>query len=230
MQKQRFIAKGVLPIGVGMKRVLLCLLIAYLSGAALEDPRVKRANHIREHATITYTGDYVVASPMAVVKAALKKPLMMGALWTAYQYSPHYQTLPLEGPGTAHVIDPTGLVGDVWMVQEEGHRLVYLAEGTVDHWAVPVLNEGAAVFDVDLTATSGGTQVTVTVSMLPESRMARAVLWTLTPIVKARIKSRITHNFKDAARILKAIATTPDDVGGHLQGTMRREFEQTFQQ
>ena len=211
------------------KLSLLCLLILCLAGATSEDPLLERANGIRENATITYTGHYEVACPLPVVKAALKKPLMMGALWTAYRYSPAYEVSALDGPTAAHVKDPTGLVGDVWFVQDEGRRLVYLAEGTLDHWAVPVLNEGTTVFDVDLAPTGAGTQMTVTVSMLPESRIARAVLWTLTPIVKARIESRVSNNFRDAARILETIATTPDEVAQRLTGNMRREFEQAFQ-
>ena len=208
-----------------LKLSLVCLLFLGLSGAVSKDPRADRANEIRKDPTITFTGHYEVACPPALVETALQNPLTMGALWAAYRYTPAYKVSALDEPGAVHVKDPTGLIGDVWPVNDQDHQFVYLAEGTVNHWAVPALNEGTAVFDIDLAATSGGTQVTVTVSLQPESRLARAALWAIYPFVRDRIENRMTHNFRDLARLLEAISTKPDKVGRRLTETARRDFD-----
>ncbi len=213
-----------------LKLSLVCLLLIGLSGAVVQDPRTDRANEIREDATITYTGHYDVACPPALVKKALQNPALLGVLWRSYRFTPTYKVSALNEPGAVHVKDPTGLVGDVWPVGSPGHAFTYLAEGTVDHWAVPALNEGGAVFDVDLAATGAGTAVTVTVSMQPESYLARAALWAASPLVIKRIKSRVSNNFKDIGWLLEAIAANPDEVAQRLRGKTRRDFDRIFGQ
>ena len=212
-----------------LKRSLLVLmLLSVLIGAVSEDPRTERANAIREKPTVVYTGHFEIACAPAVMHAVLDNPMVMGALWKAYDYTPRYKVSALAEPRAVHVQDPTGLIGDVWPVQDPTRRYVFLAEGTVDHWAVPILNAGAAVFDVDVAPGGPGTTVRITVSLKPESGLARAALWTLTPIAKSRIESRMTANFKDLRYILEAIATTPDAVAERLDAPARQAFERAF--
>ena len=69
------------------------------------------------------------------------------------------------------------------------------------------------------------------IAILPDAvanQIAGAALWMLTPIVKARINSRVTNNFQDAAIILRDISSTPRSVAERLRGSLRQEFERVF--
>jgi len=207
---------------------LSCLLAMSLVESALAETRTELADGIRGKAAVSFTGQYEVAAPVAKVRAALQRPLMMGMLWESYQYGPGYKVSALAEPRAVHVIDPSGIVGDVWPVSSTGDRLVYVARGNLNHWAVPVMNKGSAVFDLGLAPQGAGTQVTVTVFLRPENQIAGAALWLLTPIAKARINSRVTNNFHDATNILMDISSAPQGVAERLKGDVRQEFERAF--
>ena len=212
-----------------MKRTALLLLLSLcLSKSTAAETRAARADQVRKQATVSFTGRYQVACPLSTVKAAMERPLMMGALWKAFAFGPAYQVFSLGEPRAVHVVDPTGIVGEVLPVPSQGNKLVYLGEGKVDHWAVPAMNRGTAVFDVALAPKRAGTEVTISVSMKPESRVAGAALWVLGPVIKGRINQRMTNNFSDAGQILEKIATAPRSVAKRLRGNNRLEFERDF--
>jgi hypothetical protein len=209
-------------------QTLLLLLLLCLSQSASAETRAERADRIRKEAKVSFTGQYEVACPPATVKAAMERPLMMAALWNSFAYSPAYQVFSLGEPNAVHVVDPTGIVAEILPVPAPGNRLVYLGEGKVNHWAVPALNRGAAVFDVTLAPGAMGTQVTISIAVKPESPIAGAALWVTSPVVRNRINQRVTNNISDAGEILERIATEPTAVARRLRGDARREFGRAF--
>ena len=209
--------------------VLLGAVLAGLVAApVMAEDRAERAAAVRRAAAVSYSGRYEVPCLAAVLERAMDHPVLMGALWAAYGYAPAYRVSGLGEAGAAHVEDPTGIVGDLWLVEREKRYRVYLADGELDHWAVPALNRGTAVFEVRTAAKESGTEVDVAVFMEPESRIAGALLWLLSPVVEYHIENRISLNLEDAAKILEAIDRTPAAVADRLEGPQRQEFLEAF--
>ena len=205
-----------------------CFLALMISTVSAGEDWTARARKVRKEATISYSGRYEVACARVLVERALDHPLVMGALWASYGYAPAYRVSGPDESGCVHVEDPTGIVGDVRPMGIADGRRIYLAEGKFEHWAVPALNAGTAVFEVEVAPAGPTTRVTVDVFLEPDSRIAGAVMWMLSPVIKAHIENRITLNFQDAAGILEKIAGEPKSVAGRLQGDLRQNFEKAF--
>ena len=209
------------------KYALLLYLLVGLAAATAQD-RVSRAAQVRQEASISYTGRYTIACPASLVREALSRPALMGALWASYGYAPAYRVEALAKPEAVHVQDPTGISGDMWLVSAKDRQHLYLAEGQIDHWAVPAMNKGTAVFAVETTERDSLTHVTVEVYLAPDSQIAGVLLGALSPVVKAHIANRVDLNFQDVARILEAIFATPKAVQARLNEKLQREFERAF--
>ena len=215
----------------GRGRPIKCTLLVYLLvglAAATAQDRISRAAQVRQEATIAYTGRYKIACPASLVQEALSRPALMGALWASYGYAPAYLIEALAEPEAVHVQDPTGISGDMWLVSAEDRQRLYLAEGQIDHWAVPAMNKGIAVFAVETTERDSLPHVTVQVYLEPDSQIAGIVLGMLSPVIKAHIANRVDLNFQDAARIMEAIFTSPKAVQKRLDEKLQREFERAF--
>lgn len=163
-----------------------------------------------------------------MVARALDHPALMGSLWEIYGFAPAYRITGLNDPGAVHVADPTGIAGDIWPVSASGTRRIYLAEGTLTHWAVPMLNKGSAVFEIEIRSENAMTLIGVDVFIQPESGIAGTLLWALSPILKAHIENRISLNIQDAAKILEDIERSPDQVVPRLPDGLRPKFAQAF--
>ncbi len=208
--------------------VFLALVVLLVPTPSSGKGRQAREKEVRDEATISYAGRYEVPCTHSLLGGALDHLLVMGALWAAYGYAPTYKVSSLGESGAVHVEDPTGIVGVVWPVVKADGRRVYLAEGKLDHWAVPALNAGTAVFEMETVPDGVTTQVVLRVFVKPESRIAGAVLWMLSPAVRARIENRITLNLGDVGKILQDIEHTPRAVASRLEGDLRKKVEQAF--
>lgn len=211
-----------------MSKQLALWLIILLPALCAAGERAAAVAQVRQDAAITFVGDYLVRCPQELVQKALDHPVLMGALWANYRYAPKYEVSGLAEPGALHVVDPTGIVGDLWPVRRKGHSRVYLAAGKIDHWAVPALNGGRAVFAMETVAQDSLTRVKVEVFLEPDSDLASALLWMLQPLAVKHIDNRITLNFKDTARILETIHRRPERVRARLKGELLQQFEHVF--
>ena len=221
------------PVADRSIRCILALVLAVSVLRAQEPPQSPAdwgatVARVRSEAAIVFSKTYQVDCPPAVVEKALDHPALMGALWDIYGYAPAYEVKGLDS-GAVHVDDPTGIVGEVRPVKREGPRRTYLARGQLDHWAVPALNGGTAVFEVETAGNGAGTTLTVDVFIQPESGVAGALLAVLEPLVLSHVDNRVSLNLEDAAKIMRAIDQEPEAVFGRieeaeLQNAFRRVF------
>lgn len=184
---------------------------------------------VRHEAAITFSKEYQIKCPLAVVEKALDHPALMGALWDVYGYAPAYKITGLEQPGAVHIDDPTGIVGELWPYKRDGPRRIYIAQGKLDHWAVPSFNGGLAVFELETTGKGDFTAIKVKVFIEPESGFAGALLSVLEPLVIKHVDNRVTLNLEDAAKIMEAISQEPEAVADRLEAAgLQREFSRIF--
>jgi hypothetical protein len=208
--------------------MLLALTLGAVSAAAAKNvSREELADHVRDGATVRVSESFALPCPSKTALASLRQPLVMAALWNSYGFAPAYQVTPGE-EGAVHVVDPTGLTGDLWTLSAGPGHVVFLGAGTLTHWGIPGLRHGTAVFDVDLEARGDSTLMDVTVSLKPDVWLARAGLWMLAPIAHGRIEKRMMNNVRDAGVILADIVQKPDSVATRLSGELRSEFAAAF--
>ena len=201
------------------------LLLSHTSPAS---DQAHRAADVREDATALYTHRVTLQCPQEIVLRALNHPVLMGELWRASGYTPVYQITALDNPTDVHLDDPTGIVGDAFLVSAEADRRVYLAEGELDHWAVPMLNRGSVVIEISWQARGNSTRLEIAVYLKPESWLAGAVLRVFSPVVEKHLGKRVTANARDAATLLEDIPSRPAQVASRLEGQSRVDFENLF--
>lgn len=212
----------------GLLVFLVLMLEVFGQRVAVADTLVERLVKAREGATASYRRSIRVECSQEIVERALDHPAFMGALWTAWGFSPKYRVTGLERRTDVHIEDPTGIVGDGWLVSAGPGRRVFLGEGQIDHWAVPMLNAGSVVIEIDLARAGTGTRIDIAIFVTPKNWLAGAVVGTFSETVAEHLGLRVTANLIDVKTMLEAIVDQPEVVAGRLGGPGVVEFEALF--
>lgn len=173
-----------------------------------------RVRAVVEDADVVYTTAFAVPCSEGVWEELVERPVLLGALWSAYGYAPAYR-VEMRGD-TVHVEDPTGLVGDVVGIQASDGERTYLVEGQINHWAVPFFNQGTAVFLLKTQARAGEVAGTLEVHVRAESAIGSLVVKLGRPLLMRHVANRIDLNLQDVRQILAAVAEDQDRVAGLL--------------
>ncbi|MEW6749653.1 MAG: hypothetical protein AB1505_01580 [Candidatus Latescibacterota bacterium] len=205
--------------------LLLGLVMAGGTTPALADP-ASRAQAVIDGADLTHQATFAYACPAATWERILDEPLLLAALWEAYGFAPAYR-VSARGD-TLHVVDPTGLVGDAVPCARTPGGGTWMAQGRLDHWAVPFFNEGEAVFVLQSRSTGSRTGGTLTVHVRAASAVGRLVLKAGRGLLASHVDNRVTHNLVDAGRIVEAIHADPAGVAGLLDGARAARFTALF--
>ncbi|MBT5875281.1 MAG: hypothetical protein HOH43_17815 [Candidatus Latescibacteria bacterium] len=210
-------------------RSLAMTLLLVGAAAATELTDAELATIVVDEADLTYRTTFDLPCSLSTWQALVEDPVLFADLWNAYGFGPAYQ-VSLHGE-KIRVFDPTGLVGDVSMLRADpGHRR-YLVRGRLDHWAVPFLNDGLAVFELETRSTetgmAGGLVVHIQAgnsdTLVLLERVAGFVVDHLRPALLSHMANRIELNLRDAGLMLVAIEEIerrngwrPDTVRGRV--------------
>ena len=205
---------------------LALLLVTAAAGEAAEPTAADRATAVVDAAHFTYETSFRLPCSQSTWQALVGDPVLFADLWNAYGYGPAYQ-VSIRG-AQIHVADPTGLVGDMSPVLTEPNRRQYFVRGRLDHWAVPFLNEGLAVFILDTRPEGAFIVGQVSVHIQAASAFGGLVLQLGRPVLAEHVENRIRLNLRDAGQLLEAIETRPqavrrkvgDKLWARLQGVL----------
>ena len=97
------------------KKTLSMTLIALLlsTGPSLLASRVP-VDEVLADTTVACTLDFSVDCPLETWHTILDNLSLMAALWKIYRFQPAYRVS--QDDTGLHVVDPTGIVGDLWQV------------------------------------------------------------------------------------------------------------------
>jgi len=194
--------------GVGEQPLMLLVLVFAVALAHADNDTALEA--VSADADITYRTSFRLPCTDATWQAMVADPLLFADLWNAYGYGPAYA---VRAEGSAlYVSDPTGLAGKVAVVEASPRRRRYLVAGEVDHWAVPFMNEGNAVFVLDTAVDVEGVAGELTVSVPAGSAIAGLVLRLARSVLLAHVANRIELNLQDASTLLQRIERQPEMV------------------
>ncbi len=200
-----------------------------LGAAAREDgpAREAQAAELRQDATVSWGSVFPVAVPAALVRSALDDPMLMAALWTACGKTPRYR-LSAEVGDQLHVVDPTGLAGDLWPLSSLKNRRRYLVRGEIDHWAAPGWSGAEALVELSVAGDEHAAKIVVRIDLRPTSRVGRLVAGVASSAIGELIDRRAGANARDAVAVLEDIRLRPAEVSARLTGADRERFEGLF--
>jgi hypothetical protein len=204
-------------------RLLFAFSLALQCGSAQgADLRVE-SQLLQSKPDMTVASDFDFNARPAVVDVLLENPMILARLWEAHGFTPRYKARP-EGNGI-HVDDPTGIQGDVYLVERAGNRRVWVAFGSLNHSLVPSLKGRMAVV---VTTEPRGSSVTlhVAVYIRTDSRALGFLASTVFPLVRARVEHRLTANAADIGTILAETSADPQKAAAHLGKDDAEAFRQ----
>lgn len=205
------------------------MLIAALLGAApcQAGQNALSPAALREQATLTHQTDFIVDAPMAVWNKLLDNLVLFGALWNLYHFQPAYG-IQADGKGI-RVVDPSGIKGDMVVLDKSATSRTYYCRGTVDHWAIPsfVRAEGIFVFravEEDGQRIRGQFEV----FLKGENEVADFLMGLVAGRLKRRLQNRFTNNMEDVKKILHDLQHQPDQIRSGLTGEALKAFNALF--
>jgi hypothetical protein len=189
----------------------LFLTIGICSGA---NDRLSDAKDIQKSPDVSISDTFGLASSPAVVDKLMTAPLLMAQLWKVYDFRPQYQ-IRMNGEAI-HVDDPTGITGDLYLVERTNTRRVYLGIGALNHALVPNF-KGKMALVLTVNPDGSRSKMHADVFIRTNSRILGFLARTFISLVKARMMNRITLNAKDFSTLSSDISSAPARVAAKLR-------------
>jgi len=185
------------------------------------------AGDLREKATVAYQIDFVVDAPVVVWNKLLDHLVLMGKLWNLYNFQPAYEIVATE-KGVS-VIDPSGINGEMVLIDASVTSRTFHCRGFVDHWAVPsfIRAEGIFVFRY-LEEDGQRIRGTFEVFLKGDNEVADFLLGLAAGKLKKRLHNRFTLNMEDMKKIVFNLLHHPDQIRNRLTGASLKEFNTLF--
>ncbi len=170
-------------------------------------------------AFLTYETDFTMPTSPERFGRMLDDLFVMGALWEAYGFSPRYKVVRMGA--VWHVVDPTGLEGNLRTVEASPRHRTLIANGRLKNWFIPKTISGRALFFLRYTPAPGGIAVRFTVyGEGSDNRLEQIMLKALSPILKYHIGHRVERNLRDLGTIMADIERIPNEVAGKLDAPL----------
>lgn len=201
--------------------VLLGTLPAPLSGY---DAHVEE---IIRNPTVAYQKAFEVDTTPEIWNRVLDNLHLMGRLWGVYRFQPAYQVTRTDSG--LHVVDPTGIVGDVQQVGRSDLSRCYYGRGQFNHWAIPSFFTADGVILFECTTDKNNRLLgEVKIFMQGNNWISRTAMDLFSGILTRRVDNRFTSNMGDMKKIIRDVAEEPDRVRNGLAGQLREDFDKAF--
>ncbi len=194
------------------------LAIVTLRGAAPQAPTgallQAEAEAVRTAPDVRLSLVYPLPSGPEKVSALVRRPLLFLHLWEVYGFAPRYIARAGEG-ASFHLVDPTGIEGDVFPAGGAEDARLYLAKGAIKHRLAPPFR-GSALLDLSYVPEGEGSILRVGLSIRMENRLVGFFVWTFFPLVRSLVVHRIDSNIADIETIMADLETKPEATAGRL--------------
>ncbi len=162
---------------------------------------------------ISLADDFEFTARPAIVDALLQSPMIVARLWEARGFTPKYR-VSLQGDGI-HVVDPTGIEGDLYLAEQTGNRRVWVGFGSLNHRLVPSF-KGRMALVLTTQPRGSGVSAHLAVYVRADSRALGFLASTFFPLVRARIQHRVAANAADVGAILAEVSADPQKAAARL--------------
>jgi len=186
-------------------------------------------DHVEEiirNPTVIYQKTFGVDTTPEIWNRVLDNLYLMGRLWGIYGFQPAYQVTRTDSG--LHVVDPTGIVGDVRQVGRSDLSRCFYGRAKVNHWAVPSFFTADSVIMFECTTERNGLLGEVKIFMQGNNGLSRVAMKLFPGTLVRHIDNRFMNNMDDMKKIIRDIADEPDKVRNGLTGPLRDDFNKAF--
>ena len=185
-----------------------------------------RVDEIIGNPTVSYQKAFGVDTTPEIWNRVLDNLYLMGRLWEIYRFQPAYQVTRTDSD--LHVVDPTGIIGDVKQVGRSELSRCFYGQGKFNHWAVPSFFTADGVILFEYTAEGNRLLGEVKIFMLGNNWLSRVAMKLFPGTLIRHIDNRFMNNMEDMKKIIRDIADDPDKVRNGLAGPLRDDFNKAF--
>lgn len=160
--------------------------------------------------SILYRKAFRLEARAEVWERALDNPFLMGQIWAFYRFQPPYQVIQTDDG--VHIVDPTGITGDLRQIESSHFARVFYGRATFNHWSVPSFfaADGVIVFGWEQMPDFIAAEVKI--FMRGNNWISRAVMKMFSGILLRRIDSRFMRNLESLRIILRDIEYNPQKI------------------
>ena len=199
-KKRSRLLKGVLVV---------CVILTVMSSVPVDAADLDVQAFI-ENACIQDDISFTVEASSDLWERMLDNLLLMGRLWEVYAFKPSYR-VSIKGSGL-HVVDPTGIEGELFLIESSSKRHVFYGDGRMKHWGLPFGIRGKALFILNYTNVHNRVQATMTVYGEGGNRVVDIMLKAISPLFFTLVNRRVQHNIRDLNTIVRDIGRNPGNV------------------
>jgi len=185
-----------------------------------------RVAEIISNPTVIYQKAFGVDTTPEIWNRVLDNLYLMGRLWEIYRFQPTYQVTRTDSG--LHVVDPTGIIGDVQQVRRSDLSRCFYGRGEFNHWAVPSFFTAGGAIMFECTTERNRLLGEVKIFMLGNNWLSRFAMKLFSGALIRHIDNRFMNNLEDTKKIIRDIADEPDKVRNGLAGPLRDEFSKAF--
>jgi hypothetical protein len=185
--------------------------------------------HVEEiirNPTVIYQKAFGVDTTPEIWNRVLDNLYLIGRLWGIYRFQPAYQVTRTDSG--LHVVDPTGIIGDIQQVGRSDLFRCFYGRGEFNHWAVPSFFTADGVIMFECTTERNRILGEVKIFMLGNNWLSRVAMKLFSGTLIRHIDNRFMNNMDDMKKIIRDIADEPDKVRNGLAGPLRDDFDKTF--
>jgi hypothetical protein len=213
-------------IRLAAKIGLLAWILIMFSGVAWGISYEKQIDELLKRPAISYEKPYTLETTEAIWVKVLDNPLLIGGIWKAYGFQPAYQVTPT--PSGIHVVDPSGIVGDVFPVESAGTSRRFYGHGFINHWVIPSFFSAHGIIHFQYQVEQHLIRVQVKVFMRGNNAVSNLVIRAFSGILINRVDSRISNHIRDMKTIADDITHHPEKTQQRLSGQPLSEFNRIF--
>ena len=185
-----------------------------------------RVEEIIRNPTVIYQKAFGVDTTPEIWNRVLDNLYLIGRLWGIYRFQPAYQVTRTDSG--LHVVDPTGIIGDVRQVGRSDLSRCFYGRGEFNHWAVPSFFTADGVIMFECTTERNRILGEVKIFMLGNNWLSSVAMKLFSGTLIRHIDNRFMNNMDDMKKIIRDIADEPDKVRNGLAGPLRDDFDKTF--
>ena len=185
--------------------------------------------HVEEiirNPTVIYQKAFGVDTTPEIWNRVLDNLYLIGRLWGIYRFQPAYQVTRTDSG--LHVVDPTGIIGDVRQVGRSDLSRCFYGRGEFNHWAVPSFFTAGGVIMFECTTERNRILGEVRIFMQGNNWLSTVAMKLFAGTLIRHIDNRFTNHMDDMKKIIRDIADEPDKVRNGLAGPLRDDFDKTF--
>ncbi|MCE5250570.1 hypothetical protein LLG96_10175 [bacterium] len=210
-----------------MKKMTVPAMLVWISCITYSHAQTVNTRDFIDKASISYKTSFTIDATLDMWNRILNNPYLIGKLWEVYDFTPRYK-VSMKG-AALHVIDPTGIEGDLFVIQSDENNKVFYARGKLKNWGIPISLMGKVLFLLNYTGNQNSVSVTLNIyGEGGDNIVASLLLKAVSPILSRYINRRVTSNVRDLKIIVADIVNNPDKIRVSLNGDILEDFNRLY--